>query len=124
QIILVFDGKEGVYSKRRPKPGFRVVFSRPPRSADDVILDFCREREARDKVRVVTSDFRDIASRASGLRFVPVTSEEFAQEVDRVLALSRGGGSDRTPDEKPRRPSGRDTDLWLREFGMEEENGW
>lgn len=123
ELVLVYDGKSGYFPGRAGSPGLRVVFSRPPETADDKVLELCRRLEGEEEVGVVTSDFRDIASRVAGLRASHVTSEEFARRVERRLEPNPTDAG-RATREKPRTVSERDTDEWLREFGMEEENGW
>ncbi|MEM7233377.1 MAG: NYN domain-containing protein [Planctomycetota bacterium] len=122
-VILVFDGRSGMPGARVGKTAFQVLFSRGPQTADDVILDLCRKMEGRGgRVVVVTSDLQDIGFRISGLSCEHQTSEEFARDVGRVAETSARGGGRRAPTsgeaEKPTRSSQKETDEWLREFGL------
>jgi predicted RNA-binding protein with PIN domain len=97
-IILVYDGAEEMSAVAlamavRPDPMFRIVFSLPPRSADDEIVDECRRRVGREKLTVVTSDRKDIAKALRGWRLRIRSSEEFADILDDSMRRAAGGGA-------------------------------
>jgi predicted RNA-binding protein with PIN domain len=120
QMIIVFDGATGAWDDRPSRRGFRVAFSRPPRSADDEILALCRHHEGRDEIEIVTSDFADIGRRISGLRCRHSSSEEFARRVEKKLAPRADSGSSAAP-EKPTGISGAEADEFLRAFDLHPE---
>jgi predicted RNA-binding protein with PIN domain len=115
RVILVYDGARAGPGRRRGGEGLDVVFSRPPQSADDVVLELCRRFEGRGRIEVVTSDLQDIGIRLRGLECRHWTSEAFAAHLAERLrprGLQAGAG------EKPRRTEPSEVDDWLRAFGM------
>ena len=126
RIVLVFDGARDSFGSSVREQSFHVVFSRPPETADDVVLGVCRQLEGNEDVCVVTSDFKDIGYRIRGLQCRHMTSEEFAETLDRAADSKRSANASPTLDgEKPKGVAGHDVDDWLREFGMHpEEDDW
>lgn len=78
RFTVVFDGAPG-YASRAPGGQIDVVFSRPPESADDVLVTLARR--LRDGAIVVTSDRRvqDAARRAGA---TALASETFVAALD------------------------------------------
>lgn len=93
RIFLVYDGELGLPAPARREKGFEVYFSRPPRKADDVVLELARKHEGERGVHVVTSDFTDIAQPVRGLRVKHWSSQDFAEVYARKVASQRGGKS-------------------------------
>ncbi len=94
RLILVYDGARDVaapHAVRRNDPGLEVVFSAPPRTADDAIIEECRRLEGTAPLTVVTSDLKDIASAVRGLRLRHQTSEDFADVLDEAMSLPWAG---------------------------------
>jgi len=121
RIFLVYDGELGRPAPARREKGFEIYFSRPPRKADDVVLDLAQKHEGEPGVHVVTSDFTDIAHRICGLRVKHWTAHEFAQVCARRTAPARrepAGGPDDGP-AKPQKVSPADVSAWMREFGFD-----
>jgi|RhiMethySRZTD1v2_1073278.scaffolds.fasta_scaffold30468_4 predicted RNA-binding protein with PIN domain len=122
RLFVVYDGEGGIPAPARREKGFEVFFSRPPRTADDVVLDLARRHEGEAGVTVVTSDLTDIASRLRGLRVRHWTAEEFAQHLERRLARRLGGGE--KPIEaggdagKPSVSTAAEVNSWLGYFGF------
>ena len=114
RVLLVFDGQAVAFESPRGEAGFRILFSRAPRTADDVILDLCRDLEGRGEVCVVTSDLRDIGHRVRGLRCRHLTAEEFSD----LLEAGTRGAADPEVAERSRTPSSGEVDGWLRDFGL------
>src|SRR5262245_28995795 len=80
RFILIYDGAEelaAAFAPRGADPELEIVFSIPPHTADDAIIETCRRLEGKAAVTVVTSDEKDIARRIRGLRLRHRTSEEF-----------------------------------------------
>lgn len=129
RIVLVYDGASGQSGHASSCEGLEVVFARPPRRADDLILDLCRRREGEGDLHVVTSDLADIGNRIQALRLRHWTSADFAALVrDRARTASghiaggragRGEGPEGTGTEKPTQVSAADTEGWLHEFGLQ-----
>ncbi len=96
RILLVFDGSREVLAHGANIPGVHVLFSRAPRTADDVILDVCRDLDGKEELTVVTTDLGDIGYRISGLRCFHQTSEEFSRKMEeREVADVPSGASRR-----------------------------
>lgn len=114
RFVLVYDGACGTPGSRAGDPGFEVRFAKPPRKADDAILELCRELEGSRAVCVVTSDVADIGGRIRGLRVSRASSEEFARDV--IAALGRARAPEE--EEKPRTPSPGEAESWVEEFGL------
>ena len=122
RILLIYDGSIGVTSEGRRRKGFEVYVSRPPRQADDVILDLCRKLEGSTELAVVTSDFHDIGTRLRGLPIRLMGSREFVQLLRRqghsvgqdTEGAAEAGG------EKPTGLSAGEVADWLRDFGFRE----
>jgi predicted RNA-binding protein with PIN domain len=104
RILIVFDGSHGIFEqppRESRDPGFQIIYSNPPETADDVILRECRRRPG--TVTVVTSDRKDIGNRIPG-RWI--TSEEFAEILDEAMrrpGRAGTGGARRPP--LPEKPS-------------------
>jgi len=118
QVELVWDGDAEARERRLGRGAFRVVFSRSPQSADDVILERCRELSGTRDVCVVTSDVRDIVVPTRALRVRHMTSEEFARDLDGSPKRAPGAGIQTTSSDKPTRSSPREVDGWLHEFDL------
>jgi len=124
RVVIIWDGQSGLPSGSVREGGFEVEFSRPPKSADDVILDRCRERAARDSVWVVTSDLTDIAGPMSSLGVQHLSSEKFARELEepasseRARAANRSTDRSEVADDKAASGGGRAVDDWLRDFDL------
>ncbi|MGQ9590013.1 MAG: NYN domain-containing protein [Planctomycetota bacterium] len=114
RFILVYDGALGAPGSRTSEPGFEVHFAKPPRKADDAILELSRKLEGSGAVCVVTSDVADIGGRIRGLRVSRASSEEFARKVIAALGL----GTAPKEGEKPRTPSAEEAESWVEEFGL------
>jgi predicted RNA-binding protein with PIN domain len=87
RVIAVFDGDEGVgvVTGARRQEGVSVIFSRPPESADDVIVAQVRKRHGKKAVLVVSSD-RKILDAARRNRVAGMRSEAFEEEMARRVA--------------------------------------
>lgn len=114
-IQVIFDGRESAGTAARRRAGVDVRFSRPPRSADETILEIIAAAPRRSSLLVVTSDVKDIgrAARAEGARWI--SSEAFL----RRLHVSRGPkarGNKIGEGEKPGVVAAAEVEYWLREF--------
>ena len=115
-IVVVFDGQAGrAGAASRPRAGLEARFSRPPRSADQTILEIIAGEPRRSSLLVVTSDVKDIgrAARAEGARWI--SSEAFLRRLQGVRRPQVG----RTPGpqgEKPGVVAASEVEYWLRRF--------
>jgi predicted RNA-binding protein with PIN domain len=127
RLIVVYDGERGMAGPPRRERGFEIIFSRPPRTADDVILDLCRQLESEPEVHVVTSDITDIASKLPGLRVRHWTSQEFLSLLEKRRRRASGGprrqagGEAGEAGEKPGEVTGDEVAEWARRFGFPRE---
>lgn len=89
RVTVVFDGDEGVGvgigTGARRQEGVSVIFSRPPESADDVIVARIRKSHGKKAALVVSSD-RKILDAARKNRVAGMRSDEFEAEMARRIA--------------------------------------
>ncbi len=115
-IRVVFDGRAGGGATGAPRrAGVEVRFSRPPRSADQTLLEMIAAEPRRSSLLVVTSDVKDIgrAARAEGARWI--SSEAFLRRLHAARgpkARSREGAEG----EKPGLVGPSEVEYWLRKF--------
>jgi predicted RNA-binding protein with PIN domain len=118
QIILVYDGGLVGQPTRQATAGLEVLFSRPPRQADDLVLDLARRLEGSTEVTVVTSDMADIGNRLAGLRVRLCSSEVFARRLTPSRTRTAAGQGDDIGDEKPAALAADEARTWVEEFGF------
>ncbi|MGH9362464.1 MAG: hypothetical protein ACRD2T_11155, partial [Thermoanaerobaculia bacterium] len=111
-------GREGAGAPGAP---LEVVFSRPPRTADEAVIDECRLRAASGPITVVSSDLKDVVSRAQAAGVRHRTSEEFADILDAALERPRrarkgGARPDLLEPEKPSAVPADEAEKWLEIF--------
>jgi predicted RNA-binding protein with PIN domain len=123
EFIVVFDGAETAFGNRRTERSGTVTvrFSKPPKTADDLIrqlVEECAENEV--KTTVVTADV-EVASHARACGASVVISDIFAaslfperakQEVER----RRGESAEDEGSEKPLGFSKKELEEWARIF--------
>lgn len=87
RVTVVFDGDEGVgtVTGAGRQEGIAVIFSRPPESADDVIVTQVRRRHGKKAVLVVSSD-RKVLDAARRNRVAGMRAEAFEAEMARRIA--------------------------------------
>ncbi|HEU5180895.1 MAG TPA: NYN domain-containing protein [Candidatus Polarisedimenticolia bacterium] len=115
-IRVVFDGREGgAGSAGRRRQGVEVRFSRPPRSADETILEIIAAEPRRSSLLVVTSDVKDIgrAARAEGARWI--SSEAFLRRLHKARR-PKGRSRQGVEGEKPGLVGASEVEYWLRKF--------
>jgi predicted RNA-binding protein with PIN domain len=107
KFLVVFDGAQGVSSDER-QGRVEVRFSRPPKSADDVIRELVEERMKRiERVTVVTADL-EVARHARAMGADVSLSDLF-------LASVMGPASPENP-EKPVTLSKKEIEEWAEIF--------
>jgi predicted RNA-binding protein with PIN domain len=114
-IVVVFDGREGLSAGESPRrPGVATRFSRPPRSADQVIVEMIASEPRRSSLLVVTSDVKDIGrcARAEGVRWI--SSEAFLR---RLPGKSGSRSPEAREEEKPTAAAASEIEYWLKKFG-------
>jgi predicted RNA-binding protein with PIN domain len=117
EIVVVFDGQGASdHRKASARPGIQVRFSRPPKTADQVILEIVEREAKKSSLTVVTSDKKDIGrvARAEGVRWI--SSETFLRRLGRT-----GSKAARRPQEKPPATTPAEVEYWLKRFGPDPE---
>ncbi|MBM3315018.1 NYN domain-containing protein [candidate division WOR-3 bacterium] len=89
-VTVVFDGTGRAATAPRAAAGVRVVFSRPPRSADAEIAALLAGHRSPRSVMVVSSD-REVRTRARDRGAKTVLSEEFAAGLRPAAAAPPDG---------------------------------
>jgi predicted RNA-binding protein with PIN domain len=115
EIVVVFDGQGGSgETALSTSSGVRVTFSRPPRTADQVIVEMIARESKRASLTVVSSDKKDIGriARAEGVKWI--SSESFWGRLRRSPAKKRT-----REEEKPLTTSSRELEYWLKRFGSD-----
>jgi len=120
RIFLVYDGARGVFASARREPRFEVHFAMPPRTADDLVIELCRKLEGSPGLHVVTSDFKDIASRVASLRLRHLTAREFGSLIESRTGKVARRGATVADDTKPEGSGPEEVDDWVRKFGFED----
>jgi len=115
EIVLVFDGRGGGGRIKTSTAGVRILFSRYPQSADQLILEIIERERRKSRLTVVTSDRKDIGriAQAEGVRCI--SSESFLRR------LRRGAVTAPPQADKPAETSTEEMDYWIRCFGSNEE---
>lgn len=110
RVIIVFDGKKGIFEQPSFATTIEIKFSRKPQEADDVIRQFLRKTSDTSDTVVISSD-RAIINSAKDLGARSVTSEEFYASKKQKLS----GRTSMENNEKPD-PDQVDLDYWLEQF--------
>ena len=107
KIIVVFDGKAGVFPAMSHPPGIQVKFSRKPQTADDIIRKFIREETEPKNWTVISSD-NEIIYTARDMGAYVLSAKQFASQTN----------SKKTPVENLEKyqPENIDVDAWLKLF--------
>lgn len=89
RIVLVYDGAgdfPGLPGGPRAAAGLEVIFTKPPRTADEEIMDQYRRLSGEGTVIVITSDLKAIQILGRGLQIRHWTAEEFAEILDEAMS--------------------------------------
>jgi predicted RNA-binding protein with PIN domain len=115
RVTAVFDGDEGIgtVAGAGKQEGIAVVFSRPPESADDVLVAGIRKRHGKKAVLVVSSD-RKILDAAKKNRVAGMKSDAFEAEMARRIA--EGPRTKRTGPGQEAGPDAEEVAYWERAF--------
>ena len=126
KMILVYDGALFIDDEVKRQPDrLHVVYSRPPQTADQLIVEECRRRGQAGgggRLTVVTSDSKDIVRQLSSVPCRHRTSEEFAAELESLIEKARRprkAGKPPVPRnsrEKPATISAAEVNEWLEVF--------
>jgi len=117
EILVVFDGQDAAGRRKvSARTGIQVRFSRPPKTADQVILEIVEREAKKTSLTVVTSDKKDIGrvARAEGVRWI--SSETFLRRLGRT-----GSRAARRQQEKPPATTPAEVEYWLKRFGPDPE---
>ncbi len=131
RIIVIFDGADMVAGEAsHPDPSFQVMFTRPPRTADEAIIDSCRRLQGSGSgsIVVVSSDRKDIGRQLRGLRVRQKSSEDFAQAMDDAMQRRTGAplspassGAPAAEKPSPEEISPEEVDEWMKVFSKPKE---
>jgi predicted RNA-binding protein with PIN domain len=110
QIIIVFDGRQGIPPEAETFGNIRVIFSKKPQTADDVIRAFLRNAADAPKWTVISSDHQ-IQNTAKDMGAVVLKSEQ-AWEPRKSQPTPRKEVSG-----EKAKPTKVDLDYWLDVFG-------
>jgi predicted RNA-binding protein with PIN domain len=110
-ITIVFDGRPGPGVRSERPAGLRVLYSRSPRTADDLIVSLV-EKAPRGQTIVVTRD-RELARRVKAAGGRLGSPEELFRPPRR---RKPGRGGTRPGSGKPEPPTGAALDEWERLF--------
>ena len=122
RVTVVFDGPRGPagLAAQIDRLGLNVQYC-PDGPADDVIIAYLKSDSAPRRLTVVSSD-REIRKSARARRCTDITSEAFAQWLTELLSASPGRPGPREPSEKRDGLSPDQTQEWLNEFGLLDDN--
>ena len=110
RVIIVFDGKKGVFERPAIATSVEIRFSRKPQEADDLIRNFLRKSNDTGMIVVVSSD-RAILNSARDLGAQTITSEEFCRSGKSTTTGSGLNQASEKPD-----PDQVDLNYWLEQF--------
>ncbi|MBN2424890.1 MAG: NYN domain-containing protein [Calditrichaceae bacterium] len=110
KIILVLDGKHGYYNKNFNTYRIKVIFSRKPETADDIIRSVIRHEKKPEDWIVVSSD-SEIKNTAQDMRAQSLNASEF-------LRSGKKKSKDLTKQEPEIKydPEMNDLNYWLEQF--------
>ncbi len=106
RVIIVFDGRKGVFERPTVSATVEIQFARKPQEADDVIRQYLRQASDTSEITVISSD-REILKSARDLGAQFVTSEQFAR--------NKPNQTNSPPSEKPDAEN-IDVAYWLEQF--------
>ncbi|MHB2155442.1 NYN domain-containing protein [Calditrichota bacterium GD2] len=109
RVIIVFDGRKGVFAHPMVATTIEIKFARKPQEADDVIRNFLRQAPDASSITVISSD-REILNTAKDLGAKSLTSEQFYKSR-KHLSKSENDEFNEKPDVKDI-----DIDYWLEQF--------
>ncbi|NKB70797.1 MAG: hypothetical protein GKR89_27315 [Candidatus Latescibacteria bacterium] len=116
-ISLYFDGDADDRGEGRGQPSLRIVFSRAPQTADDLIKAACQDKHGAKWLRVVSSD-KEIRRFARRHRIRSVSAEEFDLELDRPVAGPQEGTEINEESLRERPMDEAEIDAWERLFAQ------
>lgn len=118
-VTLIFDSgaRTGGATREERLPGIRILYSHPPRTADDDVRRLVEVSTAPQHLRVVTSD-GELARACARLGARVVGAKAFLGEL---AALAREAKADESEDRlKQQPPSADEVREWLEIFGEED----
>ncbi len=114
QVIIVFDGQPFIQQQFNHSAHIKILFSRAPQKADDIIREFIRKTAEVRQCVVVTSD-HEILNTAHDMGARTLTSSDFLATFP-----ARGNRKQSAATEKKYNPQQIDMDYWLKIFGENE----
>ncbi len=107
KIIVVFDGKTGIFPALQNPAGIRVKFSRKPQTADDIIREFIRYETNPKSWTVISSD-NEIIYTAQDMGAHVLSAKQFAVRQNNKKAA--------TENSEKYQPQNIDIEAWLKLF--------
>jgi len=119
RVTVVFDGDDGIgfVSGASRQQGIEVIFSRPPKSADDLIVKRIRRKHGKKAMLVVSSDSA-IRQEARRHRIREMQAEEFEVNVRRRIMVGQAKQTARQGEKGALCPE--DIAYWEKVFRTEE----
>ena len=112
QIVLVFDGKAGGNSGNSKQGKMRILFSKKPETADDIIRQFIRSHQNASHWIVVSSD-SEIRYTAKDMGATALSSENLIASIKKAENKTQFN----TNKEKYQ-PENVDVNYWLKKFNQ------
>ncbi len=115
RVIIVFDGKKGVFNYPLSPASVEIRFSRKPQEADDIIRALLRKENDPSQWMVISSDNEILkTARDLGARFMRSEAFYAGKQSSQSPNLPEGSGQKYHPDNV-------DVTYWLRLFGEADE---
>ena len=93
RIVVVFDGDDGIEGPDTSSVrGIRIIFSRPPSLADDLIIAHVRRSHGKKKLLVVSSD-REILREADRHKISTMKAAAFSIELRSPNLIEEGNST-------------------------------
>ncbi len=115
RLIVVFDGTDNPHHYPSGHPNIKIMFSRKPETADDIIRNFIRNTDDVNEWTVVSSD-NEILFTARDHGAKTAKSENFKRRIDRA---GRPGRTALNPEKY--NPEDVDLDYWLPLFDEQDD---
>jgi predicted RNA-binding protein with PIN domain len=113
QIILALDGKRGYFNEQTYSAHIKLIFSRKPQTADDIIRNFIRNSNNPAELTIVSSD-NEIIYTAKDHGAKSIKSEEFIRQ-QRTKSQNKKDAAE--PIKEKYNPENIDMGYWLNLFG-------
>ncbi len=117
KVIVVFDGKPGVFPQLKGYSGIQIKFSKAPQKADDIIRSFLRKLKGPGNWCSVSSD-NEIMTTAKAMGTRAIKAEEFLTQQKKSADNIE---QEHTEYKQKYDADNIDMNYWLRQFGEDKE---